>query len=65
LGRFFMTVPKVLEKPTPEQAQANKAVVNSQLNSLYQRYPDRREEIERAIEETSGDVALEYERRGE
>lgn len=65
LGRFAGTVPRPLEKPTEQQRASRQSIVNSQLNSLYQRYPGKRALIDRAIEETSGEVALEYEGSGE
>lgn len=65
LGRFVTTVPAPLEKPTEQQRSARKGVVNTQLNTLYQRYPEKREAILKAIEDTAEDVALEYEKNGE
>jgi len=61
-GRFVGALPTPIEKPTEAQLSSRKGVVNSQLNTLYQRYPHRRSAILTAIEQTSGDVALEYER---
>jgi len=65
LGRFVGAVPAPLEKPTEEQRASRKGVVNTQLNNLYQRYPEKRSAILTALEETAEDVALEYERNGE
>lgn len=64
-GRFVGAIPAPLEKPTPEQAASRKAVINNQLNTLYQRYPERRSAILTALDQTAEDVALEYERNGE
>lgn len=65
LGRFVGAVPTPLEPPTKEQRASRRGVVNTQLNSLYQRYPERRSAILTAIEETAEEVALEYEEQGE
>ena len=61
LLRFVGAVPQPLQPPNKEQRSARKGVVNTQLNTLYQRYPEKREAILAALEATAEDVALEYE----
>lgn len=65
LGRFVGSVPAPLQAPTEAQQTARKGVVNDQLNSLFQRYPEKQSAILAAMEKTSEDVALEYERNGQ
>lgn len=65
LGRFVGAVPAPLEKATAQQQASRSSTVNAQLNSLYQRYPEKRSAIEAAMDRTAEDVALEYERNGE
>lgn len=62
LGRFVGAVPAPLQAPTEAQQTARKGVVNDQLNSLFQRYPEKQSAILDALNKTGDEVALEYER---
>jgi hypothetical protein len=60
LGRFVGFSPSAVQPPTKEQRTARKQVVSDQLHTLWQRYPERREEIQRAMEESAQEVIDKY-----
>lgn len=61
LMRFVGSPPQALQLPTPKQQQARKQVVSDQLANLYQRYPEKRAQIEAALEASGEEVAREQE----
>lgn len=63
-GRFVGSIPSPVQHATERQQQSRQQVVSGQLNELYQRYPEHRSAILKALEETEEEVALEYERNG-
>lgn len=49
-------IPQPLTQPTPKQRASRRGTVNTQLNTLLQRYPNRRKEILAAIQESGQEV---------
>jgi hypothetical protein len=55
-GKALGGVPHAIEPATEEQKQARKGITNDQLNTLYQRYPEHRQEIDASIARHETDV---------
>ena len=62
LSRFAGPIPQPLQAPTKEQRTSRKAAVSQQLHTLFQRHPEKREEILRAMQETAQEIVEEYNR---
>ncbi len=56
LGRLVGLSVSPLQQPTPEQRTARKAIVSDQIHTLWQRYPQQRDKILSALDDSAQEV---------